>query len=159
MLSDVGTFTTPPLRGVARDVRFAFSGDSDGTQVGGIPVVNHFEVLDTVRAEGLDFFVYLGDTIYADSEHRTTPATTLPAYRHAYKENRTIPALRDLLKTTSLYAIWDDHEIQNDFDGQTVDPQLYANGRQAFLEYLPLRPLPWLHDPACAGPPLFRVFH
>jgi alkaline phosphatase D len=159
VLSDVGTFTTPPLPGTARDVRFVFSGDSDGTKVHGVPAFNNFEVLDAVRAEHPDFFVYLGDTIYADSEFRSVPATTLAEYRDAYKENRDYPALRNLLKATSLYAIWDDHEVRDDFAGQTVDPLLYANGRQAFLEYLPLRPLPLPQDPTCAGTPLFRVFH
>ena len=44
--SDVGTFRTAPLPTVARSVRFAFSGDSDGTKVGGVPFFNQFESLD-----------------------------------------------------------------------------------------------------------------
>ena len=66
--SDVGTFRTAPLPSVARSVRFAFSGDSDGTKVGGVPFFNNFETLDAARDDGLDFFVYHGDTIYSETE-------------------------------------------------------------------------------------------
>ncbi len=150
--SKVGTFKTPPLPFVPADVRFAFSGDSDGS---GHPPLNHFEVLDRAREEGLDFFVYLGDTMYTD----TNPpfATDLPSMRAKYKENREFAALRRLLAATSIYAIWDDHEVGDDYDGQTVEASLYAAGREAFLEYMPIRE-GHLSDPGCAGAPLFRQF-
>jgi alkaline phosphatase D len=159
VLSEVGTFRTAPLPSVSAHVRFAYSGDSDGIQVDGVPVFNNFETLDAARREGLDFFIYLGDTIYTDSEILgISPAVTLDEYRELYKANRDFPALRALLQATSIYAIWDDHEVRNNFAGQTVDPLLYATGRQAFLEYMPLLALHRLHDPTCAGTPLFRVF-
>src|SRR3972149_5407685 len=44
-------------------------------------------------------------------------------------------------------------------EGQTVAPTLYANGRRAFLEYMPIQESGLLNDPTCAGNPLFRVFH
>jgi len=152
--SETGVFKTAPPRSATAGVRFAFSGDSDAG-------VNQFEALEAARREGLDFFVYLGDTIYADSPHRGPlgPAQTLEQYREAYKINRQYPALRELLRSTSTYAIWDDHEVRDDFAGLAVDPLLYANGRRAFLEFLPLGPL-LLPDPrACPADPLFRFFH
>ena len=51
----------------------------------------------------------------------------------------------------------DDHEVVNDYDGQTVDPARYAAGRQAFLEYMPIRETGLPHDPSCAGDPLYRT--
>ncbi len=61
--------------------------------------------------------------------------------RAKYKQNREDPflALPELLRSTSTYAIWDDHEVKDDFAGQTVNPILLADGREAFLEYMPLR--------------------
>ena len=157
-MSEVGTFKTAPLPTAAANVRFAWSGDTDGTMVGRVPFYNHFEALDRVRLENPDFFIYLGDTIYADSiVPGATPATTLDEYRHAYKANREIAALRNLLGATSSYTIWDDHEVRDDFAGLDVDPMLLANGRQAFLEYMPISTTR-LSDPACAADPLFRVF-
>jgi alkaline phosphatase D len=159
VVSEIGTFRTAPRPSVPAQVRFAYSGDSDGTLVDGVPVFNNFETLDAARLEELDFFIYLGDTIYADAEiPGRSPATTLDDYRSLYKGNRDVPALHALLQDTAIYPIWDDHEVRNNFAGQTVDPLLYANGRQAFLEYMPLLTLHRFPDPTCAGTPLFRVF-
>ncbi len=161
--SEVGSFRTAPLPGATRNVRFAFSGDSDGTMLGGVPFFNDFEALDRVRQESdLDFFVYLGDQIYSDSFVRSLagmgPAVTLEEYRETYRVNRSIAALPDLLASLSLLTIWDDHEVVNDYDGQTVDPARYANGRRAYFDYLPSLDAGLPSDPVCAGDPLFRRF-
>ena len=158
-VSPVGTFKTAPDPGAPANVKFTFAGDSDGTKVAGVPAFNNFEVLNAARLENADFFVYLGDTIYSDSRFRPAPATTLDDYHAAYRENRTYLNLTDLLKSTSTYAQQDDHEVFNDYDGQTVDPGRYAAGIGAFLDYMPLRETGLLDDSTCAGPPLFRVFH
>lgn len=158
--SPAGSFRTAPGPAQAAAVRFAFSGDTDGTLVAGQPGFNHFQALDAIRAEQADFFVYLGDTVYSDSYLRPSgPAQTLAEYRAAYRLNRSYPALRALLGATPTYAIWDDHEVSNDYAGQTVDPGRYAIGRQAFTEYLPLDESNLPDGHGCAGSPLFRVFH
>lgn len=150
-VSDTGRFRTAPLPHESRNVRFVISGDSDGTRVNGVPPYNNFEVFDQAREEEPDFFIYLGDTIYADSAFGPK-ATTLEAFRAKYKENRGYNALRALMASTSTYAMWDDHEVENDWDGETVDPMLMAAGLQAFQEYMPLRePSGWPHR-------LFRIF-
>jgi alkaline phosphatase D len=155
--SAVGEFRTAPDPGVPADVRFAFTGDSDHLQqfVDG----NTFQVLNQALSEDPDFWVYLGDTIYSDSSLRPAPATTLDEYRDAYRQNRALAALQNIMRGTSTYAIWDDHEVRNDYSGQTVDPTRYANGRRAFLDYMPLQETNLPEDPTCAGDPLFRTFH
>jgi alkaline phosphatase D len=158
--SATGTFRTAPAAEVAQNVRFAYTGDADGTQVvPHHPVFNAFETLNAVRSERPDFFVYLGDTVYADSLLRVSgPAVTLGDYRETYRQNLDIAALPALLQSTAVYAIWDDHEVRNDFAGATVDRTLYGHGRQAFLEYQPIAEDRLPVDPSCAGAPLFRVF-
>src|SRR3972149_9713125 len=153
-VSDVGTFRTAPSEDQDATVRFAYSSDSDGSED---PPFNNFEVLDQALLDEIDFWIYLGDTVYTDTFG--PKAETLDEMRAKYQQNRDFVALRDLLKTTSTYAIWDDHEVENYFDGQAIDPTLYANGREAFLEYMPVQELGLLSDPDCAGDPLFRVFH
>jgi len=161
--SRVGTFRTAPDPSEVEDVRFTFSGDSDGSLLNGAPFFNHFEVLDAVRAEESDFFVYLGDLIYSDSFVRTLagmgPAVSLDEYRATWRLNRGFATLRNLLAALPIFTIWDDHEVLNDYDGQTVDPTRYANGRQAYFEYLPTAEVNLPEDPVCAGDPLFKVFH
>ena len=162
-VSEPGLFRTPPLPQVAADVRFAYSGDSDGVVIHGEAYYGPFHVLDAIRRDQPDFFVYLGDTIYADSTARrdytgVRLTTTLDGYRDMYRTNRAFSSLRALLASLSTYVIWDDHEVVNNYSGQTVSPALYANAREAFLEYMPVRTEALPHDPPCAGPPLFRRF-
>jgi alkaline phosphatase D len=157
--SDVGTFHTAPDPAQSADVRFTFTGDTDGTLSNGQPAFNSFAALGAARNEAADFFVYLGDTVYPDSPARTTgPATTLDEYRATYQVNRGYPNLRNLLESTSSYTIWDDHEIRDNYTGLTVDPAAYAIGRKTFLEYFPVLNGIAPHDRACAGDPLFRIF-
>jgi phosphodiesterase/alkaline phosphatase D-like protein len=157
-LAPVGTFKTAPNPNAPADVEFTYSGDSDAFKVGGVNPFNNWEVLDAARQENGDFFVYLGDTIYSDSSNRPGgPAITLNDYRDAYKLQRTYANLTNLQLSTSTYPLMDDHEVQNDYDGQTVDPARYAAGRQAFLENMPIRETGLPHDPSCAGDPLYRT--
>lgn len=139
--SRVGTFTTAPAPSRRAGVHFAWSGDSDGwTDQDGFPAFNHFQVLDQARYEGAQFFMYLGDTVYTDSAFSPFgPADTLGEYRAAYRQNRTYDALRDLMAAMPVYAHWDDHEVRNDFDRETVDPILFKLGRRAFQEYMPVQ--------------------
>ena len=65
--------------------------------------------------------------------------------------------LTNLQKSTSTYPLIDDHEVQNDFAGQTVNPARYAAGLQAFKENKPIRETGLPHDPSCAGDPLYRT--
>lgn len=132
-VSPVGRFVTAPADDAAADFIFAFSGDSEAA-------FRPFELLDTLRLDSPDFFVYLGDTVYADYEFEGMPgAVSVADYRQRYRINREDEALRELLASTSTYAVWDDHEVMNDFAGQSVDAERMAAGRQAFLEYFPIR--------------------
>jgi alkaline phosphatase D len=131
--SPTGTFRTAPAQDVDQDVVFAYSGDS-------ADYLQPFTLLTTVLQEDPDFFVYLGDTVIADPEvEGASIATTLSEYRQLYKNNREDENLLDLLAATSTYAQWDDHEVVNDFDSETVDPTMMAAGLKAFLEYMPVR--------------------
>ena len=158
--SQIGTFRTAPAPTQKADVRFAYSGDSDGTtRITDGFRYNNFESLDAAVREDADFFVYLGDTIYADSQLKPKPDETLDEFRQSYKVNREYEALRNLLRSTSTYAIWDDHEVRDNFAGQTVDPTLFANGRRAFLEYMPMTESGLRADLGCDGRvPFFRRF-
>ncbi len=158
--SETGTFRTAPLPWVSRGARFAFSGDSDATQLDGVPGHGPLKVLDAVRADNPEFFIYLGDIVYTDSAFRGErgPAITLEEYRATYSENREDAALRELFRTTGVLSVWDDHEVANDWNPATVDPVRFANGRRAFLEQLPVSPPVMPAGETCIGQPMFRFF-
>jgi len=146
--SKVGQFDTAPAPKDTGVTRFVYSGDSDGTSTAG----ESFRDEVAASAAGMagqkaDFFVYLGDTIYSDSGLAPERAGTLEEYRAKYRETRTIGALLRLLRSTSVVAEWDDHEVRNDYAGNPpgpfaaggLTPAEVAAGQQAFREYFPLR--------------------
>ena len=56
-----------------------------------------------------------------------------------HKLTRADPHMQALIASTGTFSGWDDHEVRNDYDGETVDPVQFENGARAFFEYLPLR--------------------
>ena len=141
-LSRVGSFRTAP--DPAADVAFTFdiSGDQDGTidPSNGKPCFNTFPTFQAVQNDHPAFYIDLGDTIYSDSECKEMQGgigddVTLDQYRDDHANQIAYDAWRNLRGALGIYSQWDDHEVRNDWDSQTVDPQLLANGRQAFMEW------------------------
>ena len=158
--SQQGRFVTAPSPTDAASLNFVVAADSDGFPVGGPPHFNNFDVLNPARGEQPEFFSFLGDTIYSDSSYAPGPITTVAQYRAAHAQNRSFASLRNLMSATGTYAQIDDHEVLNDFDGQSVNtlyPGRYAAGLQAFHDWMPTDTSNALVDPTCAGNP--RYFH
>lgn len=149
-----GTFRTPAASG-HHGLDFGVSGDWNG-QLAPFPAVKN------AAARDLDFFVEHGDTIYADFQSPAVPLaqpTTLPEFRakHAevYSTIRGLNSLGELRASTAVFAMWDDHEVMNDFAGGAPpssdarfaayagtyinDTSLFATGLEAFQEYNPVR--------------------
>ncbi|NJN37056.1 MAG: hypothetical protein HC794_08360 [Nitrospiraceae bacterium] len=138
-----GNFITLPEGNTSAAVRFAWSGDLGGQGrcrqgVGGYPI------FDVIHRQEIEFFLFLGDTIYADNLCPSPPnepgadfkATTLETYRLRHRYQRGAEALQRFLRTVPVYAMWDDHEVRDNFSGP-FDPHMPA-GRQAFREYWPI---------------------
>lgn len=140
-----GAFVTAPRRTDPRRVSFLWSGDLGGGKYcrhvrEGYPI---FRAMASLKP---DLFLFVGDTTYAD--HRCGGpdripgydfvATTLEEYREKHRYNRADPHVQAFFRTASVYAIWDDHEVQNNFAGST-EP-LMPVGRQAFVDYWPILP-------------------
>jgi alkaline phosphatase D len=139
--SDTGVFETAPRRSQRRPVRFAFSGDADGTLVPGTaqPFFNRFEVYERMRLERNDFNVNFGDTIYSDSGVGNVPPALSTAEKWAkYRQNLSFPSLLGLRRSTGVYSHWDDHEFRNDFSIPEFGRELYDAGLTAFRDYAPV---------------------
>jgi alkaline phosphatase D len=141
--SQIGTFKTMPREDRELGMDLALTGDSDVLwQEPPEPQDRDFEVLDRIREDKPDLFVYMGDTIYSDSETGAPLAATLEEKWDKYKNNRALPATKQVLRKVSTWAVWDDHEVINDFDGADLkesDPDLYRAGRRAFNDYWPVK--------------------
>jgi alkaline phosphatase D len=133
----VAHFKTAPAPGDLAAVKFCFSGDTRENY-------KPFAIMDAIGAMQPDFFVHLGDTIYAD---RGGNASRLEEFWAKYRANRDDAPSRRLCAQTSFYAIWDDHEVRDNYGPENP---LAPIGQRAFLDYWPMR-----HD---AAEPT-RIYH
>ncbi len=149
VVSPVGSFRTAPSPQDCVRVSFAFSGDADG-RWRPYPLLAGFGARPESR--DLDFFVYLGDTLYetasqgspAAADPFTDPQAALADYRRKYRENLEPlrpgghPGLRDFYAAQANYTLLDNHELGNrqfqsggapagDPPGHGVDPGDPAN--------------------------------
>lgn len=159
------SFTTAALDG--GPVRFAWSGDVVGQGFGIDPGRGGLFAFDTLAREAPDFFIFSGDTVYADVPlpptlplpdgstwtNRVTPAKarvaeTLEAFRGQYRYNWLDPAYRRFFAQVPVIAQWDDHETRNNwFPGRRLDDDerytvtdcsvLARRARRAFDEAFP----------------------
>jgi len=155
----------------ARPIKFAWSADvggqgfgirRDATGSSGMPV------FDVLRGRGLDFFVHVGDTIYADhplsctvkdergrdwhnitTQARSKVAETVDDFRGNYRYNWLDAGFARFCSEVPQLAIWDDHEVVNNWSPslslardkryQNKDLCLLAaHASQAFREYMPM---------------------
>jgi alkaline phosphatase D len=141
--SGSGVFATPPADDRSQPFTFLWSGDLGGQkrcrdEWVGYPI---FYRMMQVKPT---FAILLGDTIYGDNACPSPPnapggdfiATTLDQFRTKHRYQRGSAALQRFLSSVPVYALWDDHEVRNNFSGPH-DPLMPA-GRQAFLEYWPV---------------------
>ena len=122
----IAMFATAPRADQAVSVRFAFSGDTRQRY-------QPFNIMDAIREKKPEFFLHLGDTIYSDLEGR---AQRLSQFRDKYVANRQDEPTQRLFAETSLFVVWDDHEVADNYPA--ANP-LAPIGRRAFMDYWPVR--------------------
>jgi len=128
--SPVGRFATAPAPGMRPRVVLGASSCSRYT-------FRPFRALSAAAADDLDAFILLGDTVYADGSE------DLPGYRASWAQNFGVDGYRELLPAVACVATWDDHEVEDNWDPETIDPARLAAARAAFFEHLAVR-----RDPA-----------
>lgn len=171
----LGTFRTAGAPGTRGALRFGVSGDWRGE-------LRPYPAVANARSQGLDFFVKLGDTIYADypSPAVNKPqATTLADFRlkqaEVYSSRFGVNVLAQLQTFAPIFSMIDDHEVTDDFAGGAPaasdsrfgetsglinQTQMYRNALQAFTEYNAIQPrvYPSAGDARTDGrPDLYRM--
>ena len=115
-----------------------------------------------IAAEDADLVVGLGDYIYERNfydgprkdtlgANRDGEVQTLDEYRAKYRQYKADPNLRAMHAAHSYVAIWDDHEVEDNYAGASPGEETQqvrvpflnrkANGYRAFYEYMPFEPL------------------
>jgi alkaline phosphatase D len=138
--SPVGTFRTAPPAGSKEPVKFAYFSCQDYTH-------GWYNALAKMADEDVDFVVCLGDYIYDEAYYSLAngmgvrddkvgqhlpgydllSAVTLQQYRDKYSLYRSDKALRDLHTKVPMVAIWDDHEVEDNYAGKEADGGLPAS--------------------------------
>lgn len=172
-----GTFKTASGSYESGGLSFGVTGDWRGE-------LAPYPAIKNVDGKNLDFFIKLGDTIYADIASPAAPqgqVRTLAEYRakheEVYASHNGINSFAKLQKNVSVFSTIDDHEVINDFAGgapASTDPRfsetlglinqapLYNNGLQAFVEYNAIadQRYPLVGDALTDGrPDLYRAQH
>lgn len=163
----VGSFRTPSR--AARDIHFAWSGDTAGQGFGINTDFGGMKIYESIRRMQPQFFIHSGDYVYADGpipeqiklddgsiwKNVTTEATskaaeTLADFRGNYLYNLLDENVRRFNAQVPQLVQWDDHETTNNwYPGEmlTGDAKyrvksaslLAARGKRAFMEYTPIR--------------------
>jgi len=151
-----GRFRTAFDAQAVERVHFAFSGDLSG-QNACRDADRGYPIFDAIAEDRLDFFIGLGDMIYADGvcdlrgryfnqqvPRGNSAATKRSEFWEHWRYNREDAAFQRLLSGGGYYAVWDDHEVVNDFGPERdqrgnapyrVAQHLMPAGLQAFLDY------------------------
>ncbi len=140
--SRLGQFETAPRSTSAAPIRFALSGDADGTidPATGRPAYNNFEAYGRMAGANNDFNVNLGDIMYSDSAVAgVPPALSLVDKWAKYRLNLSYPNLRALRGRAALFNMWDDHEFVDNFNRPQHGEALFEAGKKAFVDYNPVR--------------------
>lgn len=173
-----GAFSTAPLESEPRDVVFAWSGDTNGQGWGIDPSRGGMPAFSALLDRAPDFYVSCGDAIYADNpipERLTLPdggtwqnvvttakshvAQSLDDFRGAFLYPRHAPQVRALSAKVPLFAIWDDHEVRNNwFPGQVIDDRAYTEERRIDVLAARARQAMWEYTPTLRDPrgPMYR---
>lgn len=97
-----------PRTGEAGKFTFAFGSCSHQERFG-----EHQPIWSSIAKENPDCFFFIGDNIYLPSNPEAFPksrAEVIDFYRERYNQQRRMPELQPLLRSTYCFGIWDDHD-------------------------------------------------
>lgn len=119
---------TAPAPGTVGTLRMVAVSCLDHEESGGdFPSMRH------ALARGpVDLMLWLGDTVYT---HDHTPEQ----FRERWAENYQTPDFQRALGAAAHLFTWDDHEVSNNWNPETIDRELLANATRAFFEHTPTR--------------------
>ncbi|GAA5929516.1 alkaline phosphatase D family protein [Sporobolomyces koalae] len=137
---NVQTFTTFPDPSLSQPTHYTFASSSCVKP--GFPWTGPHNKRSVKGAEsflkiaekvGVRFMVFLGDFIYADVPWLA--GTTVDQYNKRYRQIFASPEMKKMVEKIPMVAIYDDHEIVNDFSGNETDVH-FAPANSAYQTYM-----------------------
>lgn len=93
--------------------------------------VKPYPALSEMAKTDVDLLLHLGDITYNDG------AKTPAQFNTEWEETRSQQGYLDLLPSTGMYAIWDDHEVDDEWSTEAPDESVRTAGKTAFQNWLP----------------------
>lgn len=129
------TRTTPPADSSPRRLRIAFCSCQDFT-------AGWYTAWRGICGEDIDFVLFLGDYVYEGGGNGFRPNSagasySVADYRRKYRMYRSDLDLQAAHANFPLVPIWDDHEVEDNYD-RTVDPARRSAGYQVWFEQMPV---------------------
>jgi len=141
-LSPVGRTVTAPAAGsMPAQLRFAFASCQHFEQ-------GWYHAHSGIAADRPDLVLFLGDYIYENTSSGledvrgyvlSDEADTLTEYRHRYAQYRTDPNLQAAHAAAPWLVVFDDHELENNWNSTNQSAARRQAAFQAFYENMPLR--------------------
>ncbi|MFM2162101.1 MAG: hypothetical protein RLZZ383_1613 [Pseudomonadota bacterium] len=128
--SDLGVFRTAPATGDLPTLTLALlscNGNATGRRDAIGRVADHAEI---------DLLLHVGDMVYNDG------AVSRADYRASWASWMQSVGYREGLARAGMYATWDDHEVDNDWNPQTIAVGQLANAAASWVENVPMAPGP-----------------
>ena len=155
--STVGRTRTAPAADANEPLQFAIASCQRWDH-------GHYAAWRHMADENLDLVLFLGDYIYESrpappsaarvrAHEGSGPAITLAQYRSRYAQYKSDPALQRIHATAPWVAVWDDHEVENDYandQGESLMPDFLARRAAAYQAYWEHMPFPKASRPTGA---------
>jgi hypothetical protein len=124
-------FETAPPPDADVGVHFVYSADIDVSPDWQSPIFTH------LAASSAQFFLCLGDWPYADNP---PGAVSEDEFQLRHVEVRVEPRVQSLLQSMPCYAIYDDHELRNNWDAhfRDIEAERIETGLRVWDEWFPL---------------------
>ncbi len=123
--SRIGRFRAPIAAGASEVLTFGAVACTDESKP-----IN--ALARAAERDDLDAFLFCGDNAYCDG------ATSLADYREKYIAHFGRAEHRALREATGMYITWDDHEVKNDWNPETIGEAQLATAFRTFFEHAPL---------------------
>ncbi len=127
--SPIGRFRTAFPAGARLRLRIGATACTGSANPERLAAIRPFESLTRLADdEELDLVLHLGDLSYNDR------ASTLDEYRAIWAANLADESYRAMLASHGWYATWDDHEVRDNYDPETVGAMRLEAAKRSFFE-------------------------
>lgn len=89
-------------------------------------------ILSAIAREDVELLLHLGDMAYNDG------ASDADEYRENWRWYLSGDGFREAFSRCALIATWDDHEVTNDWDPESVNPDRVALALESYFEHIPV---------------------